>query len=201
MVDNKIKGNAYSDAIKIEGENISRSVLWQKGDYHVQSLDISDKAQLTVEAGSVVKATEGAVISGKIIAEGKDSEPVVFTCLGDSLYGGYSGGKAAGRSWKGLRLKEGSRLRNCKINYASFGDMGIWREDEDVVIIKVESNFIDKGIGLFKLSKLSEEATGQKKTKKEIFKNVSVEILTILAIIIPLLLLFVAITAFKGGRQ
>lgn len=115
-------------------QNITQPITLEGGKVYLISQDIDVSAQLTIEAGAIIKVS-GARIqtigSGRIVANGTASEPILFTsakddsACGDSNNDGQS--LPSRGDWTGIYLNggEGHVLSHCQILYAG-KDRGGW---------------------------------------------------------------------------
>lgn len=94
------------------------------------SFAVPSGAVLTLNAGVVVKVTFGVqfAISGTLITDGEQNDPVVFTYLPDDEYGGDTNndGPSVGATdtWSGLAFQStasASTLRNTVVRYTGVG--------------------------------------------------------------------------------
>ncbi len=209
IMGNKMEDNAFGDAVKIDGGNITRSVTWDAGEYLVTSLNVRPGESLTVKAGAVVAATgPNSSIGGKIIAEGTKDRKVVFKASpAVSVAAGIVPGPAgllspAAAKWKGLRLGTGSSLANCEVQCIKGGSEGIELRGEDIELVEVSSSFSVDEANIFNLDKLFYDAVGKtnKKDQKDKLRNVSFELLLLLSIILPLVIFFIVILVLRRGR-
>ncbi len=115
---NRLRNVAYS-----ENTNLTKT----GGPYIVSGyLSVQTGATLTIEPGTIIKMERGAYIrvSGELIADGNESEPIVFTSAADDNYGGDTNGDGnatvplAG-DWYSIGYWHGGTglLNHCKILY------------------------------------------------------------------------------------
>jgi len=205
---NRLQDNEAENAVKIEGDLISRNITWDNGVYMVSSMEISEGAGLSLEPGVIVKASSGAVISGKILAEGDgtSSGAVVFTSEKDKAYGeGATALALVGRTdevgtWGGLELTNGSRLKNCTVNY-TLGE-GIIALGEDVDMIRVDVYMVMEESSLLGLSRLSRRAMGViERSRKKRDKRLSAEFILLLVVVIPASILLLIMGILKNRKH
>ena len=102
---------------------ISRDTTWSPGVYVADSCDITVKpgATLTLLAGAIVKIGNNPQprniwVNGNLVAQGTDSDPVIFTSTNDNSVGGVASGvsslaQPAPGNWGSLTTV--SALRHC----------------------------------------------------------------------------------------
>lgn len=116
-------------------ENINASTVWKSDKVYVIKTDLYVYSNLTIEAGTIVKfpTKNGGITispSGKIIAEGSSSSPIVFTSYKDDKNGGDSDGVTANPAkgdWGTIKIMDGSNgsiFSYCEFNYGG-SDNGI----------------------------------------------------------------------------
>ncbi|MCK5451497.1 MAG: right-handed parallel beta-helix repeat-containing protein [Candidatus Omnitrophica bacterium] len=204
---NELQDNGEGNSIKIEGNKITRDVTWDSGVYSVSSLEVAAGVSLSLEPGTVVKAARDAVIRGKIIAEGSDASDgtIVFTSSGDASYGEDVTFENIGSidevsGWRGLQLADGSRLKNCSVNYTI--GKGVFKIGDDVDVISVETYFIMEAPGLLGLSSLIRRAVGREQDKKKNwFETISAEFILFLVVAVPIAILVIIMVILKNRRQ
>lgn len=123
------KRNSVSYLVN-NGKDIESDVLLTKAQSpyvlaRVQT--IAPEATLRIEPGVIIKSNVlgGLSVSGKIMAEGTDTEPIVFTALTDDAYGGDTNNDSSATtpapgSWKNIsftRGTEGSVIDHAIIRY------------------------------------------------------------------------------------
>jgi len=101
---NNISGNSPADLIALDGEIYTDLTL--KNGYVIEnSVYVWDDITLTIQPGTVLPATNyGAItVYGRMIAEGTEENPIVFTSLMDPEYGG-SGVNGQEDGWWGISV-------------------------------------------------------------------------------------------------
>lgn len=114
--------------------DIATPTTWLTGKaYVIQKTNFEVSAELTIEAGAVVKfsSTYGYLTlsgNGKITAVGTDAKPIVFTSFKDDDNGGDSNGDndgsvAAAKDWGTIDLNgnSGSVFKYCEFRYGGLG--------------------------------------------------------------------------------
>lgn len=127
--------------IQVSGE-IESDTVWSSGNLYIITgdMNVPEDRILTIEPGVVVKVVDSfwsnnsyrpfLDISGTLLAEGTEEEPIVFTSIRDDSVGGDTNGDASGTApfagaWPGIRFSVGSDasvLRHVTVRFAGDKD-------------------------------------------------------------------------------
>ncbi|HPQ40580.1 MAG TPA: right-handed parallel beta-helix repeat-containing protein, partial [bacterium] len=121
MLWNEGSGNEIS-AIKLPDEELTGTLYRENGwVYATEGFSIPPDGMLHIEPGTIIKMEGNGIISnGKLIAEGTDINPIIFTSQYDDNYGGdtyhdLSSTLPSPGDWSGLKIcGSGSILSNCR---------------------------------------------------------------------------------------
>jgi len=120
----KFTGNIGKDLITLGSGYLTKSATWNKLTVPIYingTITVNNEATLTIKAGAVFKAGDGAEISiasnGALIAKGTAKEPIVFTAMQQTA--GY---------WDGIYFTNSNNVKNeldhIKIEYAGKNGYG-----------------------------------------------------------------------------
>ncbi|MBP1464493.1 hypothetical protein EYB53_002110, partial [Candidatus Chloroploca sp. M-50] len=110
---------------------ISTNTTWTASNVYVlQGVTIAQGVTLTVQPGTVVKFADntGLDVNGTLLAEGTETQPIIFTSFHDDAAGGDTNGNGtttspAAGNWGGLYFtpqSSGSRLRHVQVSYGGY---------------------------------------------------------------------------------
>jgi len=115
------------DIIEVDS-NISSNTTWTSDAVYVITSNISVSAILTIEPGTIIKFDEDRYmdVSGGLIAEGTEDNPIIFTSLKDDEHGGDTNqdGDLTSPSpgdWENIRVWDSAKLEHCKFYYGGAG--------------------------------------------------------------------------------
>jgi hypothetical protein len=133
--------------ISIE-DDVNSPTTWVKAVYVIRDSDFWVNAELTIEAGAVIKfhPDEGRGLAcggtGVITAAGTATDPIVFTSFNDDAHGGDTNGTATAASagdWDAINTNsvDGATFQYCEFSYGgggSYKDTLDLSDSDDVTI-------------------------------------------------------------------
>ena len=146
-----LDGNTFNNAKPIDvisGGSLTTNTTWHSNGTYVISgtLTIPEGTTLRLEPGTVVKFAAmngtdgnsdqtGIVVQGTLIAEGTQTQPIVFTSINDHSIGGATGsGTPSPGDWDAIRFEStstGSRLSRVVVKYGGYTGLFHWRWYQD----------------------------------------------------------------------
>ena len=124
------------NALSLDSGDLPADSTWDDPGvtYLIHELSIPAGTTLTVVPGQVIKAdvgvfsSAGITVNGTLVAEGTESQPIVFTSENDHTIGGNVNNQSlppdSSNGWDGLRFtstSSGNRVRNLQVRHAGRG--------------------------------------------------------------------------------